>query len=83
MVLLKHQESRVPFAQIYSELRMDSTVLDNMLADMAEVTPVAVSKMRRGDPVRQWQAEDVLKALSRMTGENYTLDSVQVVLYSE
>ena len=76
-------EEKVPFAQIYHELRMDSAILDNRLADLAEVTPVAVYKMRRGDPVMQWQAEEVLKALSQMIGIIYTLETIAVVLYPE
>jgi hypothetical protein len=53
------------------------------LADMADVTFVAVYKMLLGKPVARWQAEYVLNALSQLTGKNYSLDTVDVVLYPD
>jgi hypothetical protein len=72
-------EQKRTFAQIREQLHFDCVDL----ADKAEVNAIVVYKMLVGDPVKRWQAEDVLKALSEMTGITVTLDSVEVVLYPE
>ena len=53
------------------------------LASLAEVNPMVIQKMLGGEPVARWQAEEVLEVLSMVTEENYSLDTVEVVLYPE
>jgi hypothetical protein len=47
------------------------------------VNLIVIYKMLEGDPVKRWQAEEVFKALTGMTGIHYTLDTVDIVLYPE
>jgi len=63
-------------ADIWSNTKFNSV----SLAGMAEVNILVVNNMLVGKPVAKWQAEDVLKALSQLTGENYSLDTVEVIL---
>jgi hypothetical protein len=50
---------------------------------LAEVNSIVVYKMLVGDPVKRWQAEYVLQALSEMIGIIFALDTVEVVLYPD
>ncbi len=50
------------------------------LAEMADVHEIVVLSMLRGTAVYPTQAGKVLRALSHMTGERYTLDNVRVPL---
>jgi hypothetical protein len=56
---------------------------DTVLADIAEVNPIVIHWMLTDQPVSRWQAEDVLEVLSMITEENYSLDTVDVVLRPE
>jgi hypothetical protein len=71
---IKMSEERVPFIQIKNMHLIDSRTL----ARKAEVNTVVISKMLAGDPVKKWQAEEVLNALSEMTNRMYTLMHKQV-----
>jgi hypothetical protein len=53
------------------------------IADLAEVNTVAVYNMFIGEPVARWQAEDVLRVISMITGGNYNLDTVRVALLED
>lgn len=53
------------------------------LAGLAQVNVIVVNNMLVGKPVVRWQAEEVLKALSQLIGEDCSLDTVEVVLYPE
>ena len=50
------------------------------IADLAEVNPIVIDWMLSRQPVTKWQAVEVLKVLSLVTGEDYTLNTVDVVL---
>ena len=50
------------------------------LANLAEVNPVVIHWMLISQPVARWQAEEVIEVLSMITEENYSLDTVDVVL---
>ena len=50
------------------------------LANLAEVNPVVIHWMLIRQPVARWQAEEVLEVLSMIMEENYSLDTVDVVL---
>jgi hypothetical protein len=72
-------EEKTTLADIWSQFHFDC----KSLADKAEVNFIVVYKMVRDAPVARWQAEDMLNALSQLTGKNYSLDTVKVVLYPE
>jgi len=50
------------------------------LADWSDVEPKTVYNMLMRVPVERLQAEKVLKKLSQLTGNEYTLENVDVVL---
>ena len=54
-----------------------------LLARQAKTEPSIVLAMLRAHPVRRALAEKVLHALSQMTGERYSLDTVRVPLKEE
>ncbi len=56
---------------------------DTVLANLAEVNPIVIHKMLVGEPVAKWQAIEVLKVLTMITKENYSLDTVTVALHPE
>ncbi len=60
-----------------------SAFKNTALADIAEVNPIVIHWMLVGQPVARWQAVQVLKVLSMVTREDYTLDTVDVALYDE
>jgi hypothetical protein len=68
------------FADIWISLGLDCAPL---LADMAEVNSVVVYKMIAAQPVRRWQAQYVLDALSALTEISFTLKTVEVILYPD
>ena len=53
------------------------------LADTAGVERRVVNAMWLDNPVKRSEAIVVLEALSRITGETYTLTTVSVTLFSE
>jgi hypothetical protein len=73
------KEGKTTFAEIKTLYPFKDTVL----ANIAEVNPVVIHWMLTGQPVARWQAEEVLKVLSMITEENYSLDTVDVVLHPE
>ena len=66
----------IPFLQIRDKYPFNETIL----ANLAEVNPVVIRWMLTGQPVAKWQAEEVLRVLSMITEEDYSLDTVEVVL---
>jgi len=66
-----------------AEIKDRCPVRNTVLAGLAEVNPIVIFWMLTGQPVARWQAEEVLGVLSMITEENYSLDTVDVVLYSE
>lgn len=72
-------EEKTTLAGIWSRLHFDCI----SLANAAEVNTIVVYRMLVDKPVAKWQAEDVLNALSQITSENYSLDTVEIVLYPE
>lgn len=67
------------FVEIRNHIQFDNV----LLARIADVNLIVVYKMLVGNPIKRWQAEEVLKALTNMTGIHYTLDTVDIVLYPE
>jgi len=53
------------------------------LAEKAGVNPLAVDRMLRRQPVQLYQAELVLTALSDELSQDYTLETVDIVLAPE
>lgn len=53
------------------------------LADRADVEPLTVYHMLLRNPVKVLLAEKVLHALSQMTGQSYSLETVDVVVISQ
>ena len=53
------------------------------LANLAEVNPIVVDRMLTDQPVARWQAIEVLRVLTMITKNDYSLDTVDVVLYPE
>jgi hypothetical protein len=53
------------------------------LAEKAGVNSSIINRMLRRQPVQRYQAELVLTALTDELGQNYTLDTVDVVLAPE
>jgi hypothetical protein len=70
---------KTTFADIKAKYRFENTVL----ANMAEVNPKVIQWMLTGQPVARWQAEQVLKVLTRIAKENYSFDTVEFVLHAE
>lgn len=64
------------FAQIRSQVHFSIPEL----AGKAQLNTLPVYLMLLGKPVPRWQAEEVLKALSEMKNQEYSLDTVAVVL---
>ncbi len=52
-----------------------------MLAEKAHVAPSVVYYMMVKRPIEREEAIAVLGVMSTLTGQHYTLDNVQVVLY--
>jgi hypothetical protein len=62
----------------------DATHFDvDQLCDEHEVSVISIKAMLRNKPVWKLQAESVLKALSKMTGKDYSLETVHVKLMEE
>jgi len=53
------------------------------LAQQAQVEPRAVYFLWLGYPIARQEAEQILAAISTMSGQSYTLDNVRVVLLPE
>jgi hypothetical protein len=75
------KEGKTTFAEI--QTRYPLAFKSTALADLAAVNPIVIDWMLTGQPVARWQAERVLKMLSLVTREDYTLDTVDVVLHPE
>jgi hypothetical protein len=56
---------------------------DTVLANLAEVNAIVIHWMLTSQPVTRWQAEEVLSVLSLLLEEDYSLDTVAVVLSDE
>ena len=54
--------------------------IDTNLAGLADVDLAVIERMLQRKPVARWQAEQVLEVLSVITEENYSIDTVDVVL---
>ncbi len=68
---------KATFADIWKQFRFNSI----SLAEKADVNIIVVNNMIESKPVARWQAEYVLGALSQVIGGDYSLDTVEVVLY--
>ncbi|HZR42378.1 MAG TPA: hypothetical protein VFB12_19815 [Ktedonobacteraceae bacterium] len=64
------------FIQLREQYHFDAP----SLADWADVDSKTIYNMLMRNPVHRFQAEKVLKTLSEVTGNDYTLDTVDVVL---
>jgi len=53
------------------------------LAASAGVNEAIINRMLNGQPVQRYQAELVLSALTDELGQDYTLDTVDIVLFPE
>jgi len=53
------------------------------LANLAEVNQIVIGRMLTGELVARWQASAVLKVLTMITKNDYSLDTVDVALYPE
>ena len=69
-------EGKTTLKEIKDKYPSENTIL----ANIAEVNPIVIQNMLAGEPVARWQAEEVLKVLSQITEEDYSLDTVDVVL---
>lgn len=78
-VMLPVTPSKFSFVELRDRIQFDNVIL----ASIADVNLIVVYKIQEGDPVKRWQAEEVLKALTEMSGIHYTLDTVDIVLYPE
>jgi hypothetical protein len=65
------------------EIRETYPFDEKTLANLAEVNEIVIYWMLADEPVARWQAERVLKALALVTREEYSLDTVEVVLRPE
>ena len=63
-----------------AEIKAKYSFRNAILASIAEVNSVVIDWMLEGKPIARWQAEEVLEVLSMITEENYSLDTVDVVL---
>ena len=69
-------EGKTTLAEIKAKYSFGNAIL----ASIAEVNSVVIDWMLEGKPIARWQAEEVLEVLSMITEENYSLDTVDVVL---
>ena len=69
-------EGKTTLEEIKEAYQFDETTL----ANIAEVNPIVIHWMLTDQPVAKWQAERVLKVLSLITREDYSLNTVDVVL---
>ena len=72
-------DGKIPFKEIKANYPFE----DTDLANLAEVNPIVIHKMLVGEPIARWQAIEVLKMLTMITKEHYTLDTVAVALLPE
>lgn len=70
---------KTTLARIWDSIKFNSIAL----AELAQVNVIVVNNMLVDKPVARWQADDVLRALSQLTGNNYSIDTVGVVLYPD
>lgn len=73
-------ESEVAKKPTFAQVRSTKHFSIVELARAAAVNTVVVYKMLLKEPVKRWQAEEVLKALSDMSKCNYSLENVNVAL---
>jgi hypothetical protein len=77
------KEGKIPFAEIFEELKEKYPFKPVHLANLADVNEIVIRWMLTEQPVAGWQAEQVLKMLALVTREEYSLDTVEVVLRPE
>ncbi len=73
------KEEKTTIAEIKAAYPFENTAL----ANLAEVNPIVIDRMLTDQPVARWQASEVLKVLTMITKNDYSLDTVDVVLYPE
>lgn len=77
MAIVMHE--KITFADLKNQQYFDLLAL----ATNAGVKEAVIQAMLSGEPVERYQAELVLSALSDDTGEDYTLETVEVALIAE
>jgi hypothetical protein len=78
-----YKKGKIPFEEIFEELKEKYPFKPVHLAILADVNEIVIRWMLTEQPVAGWQAEQVLKMLALVTREEYSLDTVEVVLHPE
>ena len=64
----------------FQQVRHRTSLTLQRIAETAGVHGRVAACMERGVPVDAWEAERMLAALSQLTGQTYTLQTVQIPL---